>query len=367
IYTMAKTSQKGTLQFVVDPDVFNPQSMEAATSYPGDRYDASRFPEMIKSFYYPTTDESLGKDEWGVVISGYAPVKDKDGRTAGIVGIDLAAEHVYNLEREIYLRGAIVLVFVFIFALVSGPLFSRKIIRPLHILLEGTRKIAKGDLQYKVEVKGSAELKELADAFNSMSLSLQDSQKLMHDYFYSLMESMVRILEDRDPYSRGHSDRVALYAEKIAMEMEYSPSEVALVRKAALLHDIGNLGVDKSILDKTTPLTPEEIKIIQEHPVVGENILKPIVFDKEILPIVRSHHERFDGKGYPDKLKAKDINIFAQIISVADAYDAMISPRPYHPVITREQAIMELKKGSGSQFNPWIVRNMLKILYSEQY
>ncbi|MCX6340466.1 MAG: HD domain-containing protein [Candidatus Aureabacteria bacterium] len=123
----------------------------------------------------------------------------------------------------------------------------------------------------------------------------------------------------------------------------------------------GGIIIQKEILNKQGRLTDEEWKIIHDHPMISEDILKPVVFDKEMLDIVRSHHERYDGIGYPDKMDGKSINIFAQIIAVADSYDAMTSARAYRPALSKGDAIEELKKYSGTQFNPRVVEAFVAI------
>ncbi len=169
-------------------------------------------------------------------------------------------------------------------------------------------------------------------------------------------------IEAKDSYTRGHSDRVAEYAEKIALRMNFSREKAESLKKAALLHDIGKLGVQESILNKKDKLSGDEWEIIQRHPKIGEEILKPVLSDEEMLSVVRSHHERYDGKGYPDGLKGEAINLFAQIVSVADTFDAMTSVRAYRGALSKEAAIEEIKKNSGIQFNPKVVEVFLGIL-----
>ena len=128
--------------------------------------------------------------------------------------------------------------------------------------------------------------------------------------------------------------------------------------------DLGKLVVEQSLLNKKEKLLEEESKVIREHPLVGEDALKPALFDEEMLAVVRSHHERYDGLGYPDGLKGDNISISAQIVSVADSYDAMTSSRAYRPAFSNEVAINELKKNSGTQFNTQIVKAFLRVLES---
>ncbi|HXK44857.1 MAG TPA: HD-GYP domain-containing protein, partial [bacterium] len=161
--------------------------------------------------------------------------------------------------------------------------------------------------------------------------------------------------------------RVASISEKIAIKMGLPEKKVKILRETALLHDIGKLGIGEHILQKTEPLTEEEWKIIKTHPVVGEEILRPVFFEKDAMEIVKQHHERFDGKGYPDGLDKNDINLLARILSVADAFDAMTSARAYRKPLSIPEAMKELKANSGTQFDPDIVNTFLKILEEEMH
>jgi putative nucleotidyltransferase with HDIG domain len=365
IYTMTKTTEAGIWQFIVDPEPIIKAKRSWPTSYPGDKYDASRFPEMLKGFSGPSADKKLMLDEWGVTLSGYAPISDKNGKSVAILGVDIAAEDVYNTRKEMHRRGIFVLTIGIFTSIVLGLLISRRITDPIKKLVEGTRRIAAEDLQHRVEIKGNDEIKELADSFNSMAMSLSESRMKLHDYFYRVAQSLVRILEAKDIYTQGHSERVSEYAEKIALKMQLPAQKVELLKRVAQLHDIGKLVIYEGILNKQDKLTEEEWKVIREHPVTGEEILKPLLLDEEMLVMVRSHHERYDGRGYPDKISGGNISIFAQIISVADAYDAMTSARAYRPALSKEGAIGELKNNCGTQFNPQVVEAFLSVLQEE--
>lgn len=362
IYTLAPTEKEGIWQFIVDP---NPASAKKeVTSYPGDKYIASRFPEMLEGLKSSSADKQLMVDEWGVTLSGYAPIRDKAGNTVAVLGVDISAEDVYLVQEEVRLRAAFVLMVGFFLSISLGLLVSRRISKPIKRLIEGTRRVATGDLQFKVAEKGDDEIGELARSFNQMAQKLFESRQKLHDYFYRVMQSLIRILEAKDTYTRGHSDRVADYAEQIALSMGFSKEKAELLKRTAELHDIGKLAIPESILTKKERLTDEEWKIIQEHPVVGEDILKPAMLDEEMLVVIRSHHERYDGKGYPDKIIGDNINIFSQIIAVADAYDAMTSPRAYRPAMSQQKAVEELRKNAGTQFNTHVVEVFLKLLQS---
>jgi putative nucleotidyltransferase with HDIG domain len=361
IYTMTKTDKKGMLQFVVDPEPVD----KGVTSYPGDKFDASRFSEMSKAFFGPAADKQLESDEWGIFLSGYSPIRDKTGKAVAMLGVDVAADDVYAFQQGVKQRGILVLVLGIVISLFLGMMISRNITNPINELVEGTYHIGEGDLRYRVRVRTKDEIGELGRSFNQMADSLFEVRKKLLDYFYRIAQSLVRILEAKDQYTRGHSERVADISEKIAVKMGISKDKIDLLKEAALLHDIGKIGIKESILNKEGKLTTEEWDTIQKHPIIGEDIIKPVSISEEMLAIVRGHHERYDGAGYPDKINGENINIFTAIVSVADAYDAMISPRAYRPALSREASIEQLQINRGSQFHPEVVDALIELLKTE--
>ena len=363
IYAITRTEKEGIWQFIVDPSpAMERTRRQWATSYPGDRYNASRFPDMLKAFSGPSADKKLETDEWGVTLSGYAPIRDKDAKAVAVLGVDISAQEVYLIQKEAHKRLLFILLLGVIISLLLGMLISKGITKPVEKLVEGTRRVSQGDLHYTVKVKGSDEISELAGSFNRMAKSLAESQGRLLDYFYRVVESLVRALEAKDPYTKGHSERVADYAREIAVKMGLPEEKIKLLREIASIHDIGKLGISENILNKKEKLTDEELRLIRNHPLTGEEILKPLRISEEMLSAVRSHHERYDASGYPDKINGDNINIFAAIVSAADAYDAMTSCRPYRKPLSKEEAILELKKNSGTQFNPKVIEAFLQIL-----
>jgi len=167
--------------------------------------------------------------------------------------------------------------------------------------------------------------------------------------------ALAAAVDAKDRYTRGHSQRVSTYAAAIAYALNMAPADVARVRLAGLLHDVGKIGVPDAILAKPAALDCEEMAIIQQHPVIGERMLAAVPFLREILPAVRSHHERLDGRGYPDGLAGGAIPRDAAILMVADSFDAMTSSRPYRPALSLDEACRRLREGSSAQFDPSIV------------
>lgn len=183
----------------------------------------------------------------------------------------------------------------------------------------------------------------------------------------SLTESLVTALDARDPYSAGHSVAVAVYARDIAVEIGMSPQKVQRIYLAGLLHDVGKIAVPDAVLRKPAALTDEEFDEIKRHPVVGEQILAPSQHFHDILPAVRHHHERIDGKGYPDGLVEEEIPLDARIIAVADAYNAMTSERPYRDAMQPDLAMRILVQNQGLQHDPFLVGALRRVLDSRHH
>ncbi len=206
-------------------------------------------------------------------------------------------------------------------------------------------------------------LVESRDAFFNMLKDLDYSYKELKDLFENLIRSFINMIEAKSPWTKGHSERVTDYALTIATALNFEEDELNDLKIAALLHDIGKIGTYDLLLDNPNRLTEDELQLIYMHPIKGENILKPIKQMRKILPIIRHHHERIDGSGYPDGLKGDEIPLPARILSIADAFDSMTSNRPYRNAGTYEYAISELKSCSGTQFDGGLVDVFLKLLY----
>ncbi len=203
--------------------------------------------------------------------------------------------------------------------------------------------------------------KKVADLEES-NKALSRSEGELKDLFESFVRTMVNALDAKSRWTRGHSERVAAYSEQIAAEIGLGGREIKNLRLAALLHDIGKIGLRDYLLDKESPLTDEEFEAAKKHAALGAEILEDIKQLKHITPSIRHHHERIDGKGYPDGLKGDEINLYARILHVADSFDSMTADRPYRRAPGVEYAVSEFRKHAGRQFEPRLVKAFLRVL-----
>lgn len=187
----------------------------------------------------------------------------------------------------------------------------------------------------------------------------------MKKSYVDTVKALSLAIEAKDRYTEGHSNRVVNYVEMIAKKMKFSESHLENLRIASLLHDIGKIGIPESILNKPGKLSDEEYSTIKEHPIIGANIVKDVDALKKCTDIIKYHHERYDGNGYPEGLKGDKIPLDAYIIALADAFDAMCSDRPYRKAMSREQASNIIKAERGRQFNPDVADIFLKIIAAE--
>ncbi|WP_338040639.1 HD-GYP domain-containing protein [Mangrovibacillus cuniculi] len=270
--------------------------------------------------------------------------------------------------REYWEWALVIIVVVGSIALLGAMLLFKHMLSPIDELAVGVEAVREGNLLL-LDNPYSDEFSKLIRGYNHMVNAIDtrdEDNRLLLESFFTVIAAT---LDARDPYTAGHSVRVANYSVKIANAVGWTEREQELLKKSALLHDIGKIGIRDEVLLKEGKLTDEEFRIIQEHPSIGEYILKQVRFTEDlsaILPGVRSHHERFDGKGYPDRLQGEDIPVFGRVMAVADAYDAMTSDRPYRKGMPKEKALSIIREGSGTQWDPLFARVFLDIMSSDE-
>lgn len=224
------------------------------------------------------------------------------------------------------------------------------------VVLSVKKALEKKRLEEEIEAY-HANLERLVE---ERTLKLQQAYRVLKRAHLDSVKVLVEAIDAKDPYTRGHSDRVRKMSLKIAAHMGFSEGRLEKLEYGALLHDIGKIGIKDEILQKQGALDPEEYQVIQTHPLIGVKIVEGVDFFKTIIPTIRHHHEHFDGNGYPDGLSGEAIPLDARIIAVPDAFDAMTSARPRQKTLVLEEVLRELESCKGTQFAPEILEIFLR-------
>jgi HD-GYP domain-containing protein (c-di-GMP phosphodiesterase class II) len=258
-------------------------------------------------------------------------------------------------------------------ALILGYLFAVGISTPIRALASSTRAISRGEFHERATIRGAAEISELAQTFNNMAddiesfiARLKQAAQENRDLFLGSIRMLAAAIDEKDPYTRGHSDRVAKYSMMLGQQLGLSAEELDRLRIASLLHDVGKIGVDDRVLKKPGALTPEEFTVMKQHPTKGANIMRPVAQLKDMLPGIELHHEHVDGRGYPYGLKGDDIPVMARIIAVADTLDAMTTNRPYQSALELSDALRHIRKVAGTKFDLRVVDALESVVQSGQ-
>ncbi|MDP1809307.1 MAG: HD domain-containing phosphohydrolase [Actinomycetota bacterium] len=269
----------------------------------------------------------------GPLLDMYSPIKF-NGRTVGAFETYFSLQPLYARQRAMLLTVA---------SLLAGGLGL------LWLVLYGMVRNASIMIE-----RQNVGLRRLSD---SLSGSLDQTLK----NYLGTMESLAQAVEARDPYTSGHSHRMEGLSSAIARQLKLSEEQAVRLDRAGELHDIGKIGIPEAILSKPETLTPEEWGIMKKHPVIGAEIISQIPFLKDVAPIVRHHHEHYDGSGYPDGWRGEAIPFEARALAVLDAFDTMISDRPYRHALPVEEALRRLMEASGTQFDPTVVEAFLTL------
>jgi putative nucleotidyltransferase with HDIG domain len=281
--------------------------------------------------------------------------KDGDAR---VYALDSVAAATRGPMSSAFRATLLIAICSFALAMVASFWLARTIAQPIDTLSRSLSEMTKTrDFDHPVMPSGSSlEVDTLTAAFNTMMRSVSTAESEKQSAYVGSIRALALALDARDPYTAGHSERVSTMSVAVGRQMGMPEDQLEVLRLGALLHDIGKIGVSDAVLRKPGPLTAEEFDMIREHPTLGARILRHVPFLFPHLPIVECHHERPDGQGYPHRLQGDEIPIAARIVHVVDAFDAITSARAYRPARSTSEALHELWKHAGSQFDVDVVR-----------
>ena len=274
----------------------------------------------------------------------------------------------FRAVEKMVLNTAISSAVVILLALVVAGLAARHIGHPISRLAESTKEIAAGNFAKQIEISGpGVEIGGLAKDFNRMGSELQRKLQQLEraaqanrELFIGSMRAFVAAVDAKDPYTRGHSERVAAHSRTISRYLGLSADAQHVVWVGALLHDVGKIGIEDRILRKGGVLSAEEYDQMKLHPVIGAEILSRIEQLREMIPAIRWHHEAWNGQGYPDGRKGEQIPVMARIVAVADTFDAITTSRPYQRAYEVEFALETIRKLAGTRFDAKVVTAFLR-------
>jgi len=298
------------------------------------------------------------------MLGTYSPVTSLDWAVVVQKTQREAYRGVYEMQRTARLL-AMLAVFLSIFVSIIA---ARRITNPLEILTQSSRALAKGDFSKRVHLWSRTEIGELAQTFNTMSEELErfveDLKRAAEEnraLFMGSIQMLAGAVDEKDPYTRGHSDRVTRYSMLIAKEMKLPPAFMETLQISAQLHDVGKIGIEDHILKKPGALTAEEFEVMKTHTTKGANILRPVTQLAEMLPGIELHHEALDGRGYPYGLQGDQIPLLPRVIAVADTFDALTTNRPYQQAHTPDQALQIIQNLAGKRLDPEAVKALLAV------
>ena len=305
---------------------------------------------------------SVLRDEKKVEMLGsYATAELDNNSRLGVIAIQDETAALASVSDMHYQTIWISLVAALL-TLLIGFFFAKKLTQPVQELAAGAHRIASGDFSQRIEIRSKTELGDLGNSFNLMTdqiqhfiQDLQRSATENRELFLGTVKALAAAIDGKDPYTRGHSERVSRVSMAIAQRLGLSDEECEKIRVSALLHDVGKIGIDDKVLKKPAALTDEEYEVMKQHPQKGYKILSQIPGIKEFLPGMYMHHEMVDGRGYPQGLKGDEIPLMGLIVSVADTFDAMTTDRPYQRAMKFEDAVERIQSFVGTRYDARVV------------
>ena len=298
------------------------------------------------------------------MLGTYSPVTSLDWA----VVVQKPREQAYRGVYEMQHTARLLALLAVLSSMMVSIYAARKITNPLEVLTESSRAIARGDFSKRVTLDNRTEIGELATTFNTMSEELEhfveDLKRAAEEnraLFMGSIQMLAGAVDEKDPYTRGHSDRVTRYSLQIAHEMQLDDEFLEILRISAQLHDVGKIGIEDHILKKPGALTPEEFEIMKTHTTKGANLLRPVKQLKEMLPGIELHHESLDGRGYPYGLEGEQIPLLPRVIAVADTFDALTTNRPYQRAFEPPEALKIIHSLAGKRLDPQAVAALTSV------
>jgi len=343
----------GTMQYVTGQDM---KSLEIVRNF---------VDEGNKAQLAATKEFSVEENKNSIEMLGtYSPVTALDWAVVVQKPRLEAYRGVYEMQRTARLLALLAVLVSIVVSIIA----ARRITNPLQILTHSSRALARGDFSQRAHLRSHTEIGELAETFNTMSEELEhfveDLKRAAEEnraLFLGSIQMLAGAVDEKDPYTRGHSDRVTRYSMMIAKEMNLDATFMETLQISAQLHDVGKIGIEDRILKKPGALTAEEFEVMKTHTTKGANILRPVTQLAEMLPGIELHHEALDGRGYPYGLQGDQIPLLARVIAVADTFDALTTNRPYQTAHTPEEALKIIQNLAGKRLDPEPVAALLSV------
>src|SRR5436309_156885 len=325
---------------------------------------------QVQSALAPFTIEHDGRV--ASMLGSYATVELDRNSLLGVIAVQDESAALASV-RDMRNQTLFISLLAAALTLIIGFYFANTLTRPVSELAAGAGRIAAGDFSQRVRVLGRTELGELGASFNQMTDQierfigdLQRSAAENRELFLGTVKALAAAIDGKDPYTRGHSERVSRFSIATAQGLGLPEEEIERIRVSALLHDVGKIGIDDRVLKKPSALTDEEFEIMKTHPQKGYKIMSQIPAMRDFLPGMYMHHEMMDGNGYPQGLKGDQIPTQARIVSVADTFDAMTTDRPYQKGMSLEDAIARVKTFVGTRYDGQVVEALVEACESGQ-
>ena len=299
----------------------------------------------------PQVDESHPGHAYWALFSTWT----MRGSQFGYLAVQANADSLLSVVNQVRLILTLVFTAAALLTLVVGTATASRLTRPIEGLVRSMRVVSAGNLQHRARVSSKDEIGYLAQAFNEMTASLEEKTAALEETTFASMEALARAIDARDPSTFGHSARVAAVSIEIADQMQLPVKDRESLRRAALLHDIGKIGVEDRVLRKPGPLNDAEMDEMREHSRIGHDMLEGLRFLRPSLPGILHHHERWDGAGYPAGLAGSAIPLLVRIITVADVFDALTSDRPYRQGLSFDDAAAAIRREADLKFDPEVV------------